>query len=114
MEPDDGFRVLVTRYRPRGIKKADETWDVWVKELSPSIDLHADAYGKRGEEIDFPAYRRRYLSEMAGQQTWIESLARRVRDGETITLLCSSACTHPAECHRTLLKALVEETAAQR
>lgn len=28
--------------------------------------------------------------------------------GETITLLCSSACVDAAWCHRTLLKGLVE------
>src|SRR4051812_30243654 len=27
--PDDGHRLLVCRYRPRGVAKADETWDAW-------------------------------------------------------------------------------------
>jgi len=26
-EPDDGFRLLVCRYRPRGLLKGDETCD---------------------------------------------------------------------------------------
>jgi hypothetical protein len=38
----------------------------------------------------------------------IEDLARRVAAGETITLLCSSACTDPKRCHRTLLEQLAE------
>ena len=49
--PDDGFRLLVTRYRPRGVKKEDETWDAWDPALGPSKELHAAAYGKSGEPI---------------------------------------------------------------
>jgi hypothetical protein len=47
---------------------------------------------------------------MGGQtQVWrIRDLARRAAAGETITLLCSSACDDPARCHRTLLARLVE------
>ena len=33
VEPDDGLRVLVCRYRPRGVRKEDETWDVWTPNL---------------------------------------------------------------------------------
>jgi hypothetical protein len=40
-------------------------------------------------------------------------LAGRVRAGETVTLLCSSACTDPAHCHRTLLKALIDDAVAR-
>jgi hypothetical protein len=50
---------------------------------------------------------------MAVQSDRIEALARRVAAGETITLLCSSACTNPERCHRTLLKKLIEERIAK-
>jgi uncharacterized protein YeaO (DUF488 family) len=46
---------------------------------------------------------------MEAQRDRIAELAQRVAAGETITLLCSSACTNPVQCHRTLLKALIEE-----
>ena len=52
----DGLRVLVCRYRPRALPKADETWEVWLKDLGPSRELHADVYGKHGPPIDWPAY----------------------------------------------------------
>ena len=64
-EPGDGVRILVCRYRPRGVARARETWDEWWKELGPSPALHAAAYGKRGPAIDFAEYRRRFLAEMA-------------------------------------------------
>ena len=109
-EPDDGFRLLICRYRPRALKKADETWHAWYSDLGPSKELHADFYGKHGPPIDWKAYRRRYLQEMKAQKDKIAELARRVSAGETITLLCSSACVDAEHCHRTLLKKLIEES----
>ena len=106
--PDDGLRVLVCRYRPRALPKAKETWDVWRKELGPSVELHADYYGKHGPPIDWPTYRRRYLAEMKRQAAAIREVAGRVKRGETVTLLCSSACTDESHCHRTLLRGLIE------
>ena len=35
-DKDEGYRLLVTRYRPRGVAKADETWDAWEPKLGPS------------------------------------------------------------------------------
>ncbi len=109
IEPEDGFRLLVCRYRPRGVRKDDETWDAWCKDLGPSRELHADFYGKNGEAIDWPTYRRRYLEEMAAQTEYIDELASLVEQGKTVTLLCSSACVDPEHCHRTLLTRLIEE-----
>ncbi len=102
------FRLLICRYRPRGLRKADETWDAWWKTLGPSRELHADFYGKHGAPIAWEEYRRRYLAEIRGQAALIEQLAARVRQGETVTLLCSSACVDEEHCHRTLLKELIE------
>jgi len=85
--PGDGLRLLICRYRPRGVRKSDETWDEWDPDLGPS-------------------------REMKEQQKRIEELASRVRAGETITLLCSSACVDDAHCHRSLLRELIETAVA--
>lgn len=108
-EKDDGLRLLICRYRPRGVRKEDETWDVWWKHLGPSRGLHADYYGKNGPPIGWDAYRKRYLQEMEGQTEFIQEIADMVGEGKTITLLCSSACTDEAKCHRSLLRELIEE-----
>jgi uncharacterized protein YeaO (DUF488 family) len=113
-EPDDGFRLLVTRYRPRGVSKAAETWDEWWPELGPSRALHAAYWGKTGKPITFEKYVPRYLEEMQRQTFRIRALADRAAAGETITLLCSSACTDPARCHRTLLARLIGEVTTHR
>jgi uncharacterized protein YeaO (DUF488 family) len=106
--PDDGFRLLVSRFRPRGVKQEDETWDAWDPELGPSKKLHAAYYGKADAPIDWETYRARYHKEMEGQDFRLRALTNRVAAGETITLLCSSACEDPAHCHRTLLQAIIE------
>jgi hypothetical protein len=37
----------------------------------------------------------------------LRALAAKVAKGEPITLLCSSACTDEARCHRTIVRDLV-------
>lgn len=107
-DPDDGFRLLVTRYRPRGVRKEDETWDQWEPALGPSRALHRAVYTESTTPIPWPQYRRRYLEEQRKNTGLIEYLARRVRAGEQITLLCSSACMREARCHRSILRELIE------
>ncbi|MEP6684869.1 MAG: DUF488 family protein [Parafilimonas sp.] len=38
-EKADGFRVLVDRLWPRGLKKEDADIDVWMKDIAPSAEL---------------------------------------------------------------------------
>ncbi|WP_437964478.1 DUF488 family protein [Sorangium sp. So ce260] len=113
VEDTDGHRVLICRYRPRGVRREDEAWDAWCKDLAPSVELHADYYGKRGEPISIAEYKRRFLAEMRGQRAVIERFAERTRAGETITLLCSSACVDPSKCHRTIIRDLIERAASR-
>jgi uncharacterized protein YeaO (DUF488 family) len=95
------------------LPKKKETWDAWWKELGPSEALHADAYGKRGRDIEWSEYRERYLEEMKAHTEPIRKLAEKVAAGERVTLLCSSSCTDESRCHRTLLRALIEAEAAK-
>lgn len=107
-DANEGHRLLICRYRPRGVRKEDETWDEWCKQLGPSVELHADFYGKRGPPISFESYRTRYLKEMRSQADLIAVLAEKIAGGQALTLLCSSACINPNKCHRTLLRKLIE------
>lgn len=114
VESGDGTRILVSRYRPRGLPKTDETWQEWMPNLGPSKALHAAAYGKNGLQMGWDTYRVSYLREMQAEQAAIATLAKRVDAGETVTLLCSSSCLREARCHRSLLKALLEAQLARR
>jgi len=114
-EPGDGLRVLVCRYRPRGVRKDQEPWDAWMEDLGPSRELHAAFYGKEEAPITWLEYRQRYLDEIMRPSgrcaVMLGALAVRVAAGETITLLCSSACVDAERCHRTLLAELIERAA---
>lgn len=107
-EPDDGERILICRYRPRGLPKAKETWDVWIADLGPSPELFASFKGKDGPPISLTVYKQRYVEEMKAQAALIQQLADRVDAGEKITLLCSKDCFLPEACHRTVLAGLVD------
>jgi uncharacterized protein YeaO (DUF488 family) len=110
----DGFRLLVCRLRPRGVPKARAPWAEWWPELGPSRELLDEFHGK-GVPAPLPwgDYVPRYLAEMhAPAALWrIRALLGRLEAGETVTLLCSAACTDPAHCHRTILAALLERRA---
>ena len=106
-EKNEGTKILICRYRPRGVKKSDETWDEWVADLGPSRELLGDFHEQK---VNWSEYKIRYLHEMkeTKPQFYIRALKQRIASGESITLLCSSACTDENHCHRTLLKSLIE------
>ena len=39
--PEDGYRVLVDKLWPRGIRKEALRYDVWAKEIAPTPGLRA-------------------------------------------------------------------------
>jgi len=53
------------------------------------------------------------LENLHSLRARIDELAERVRAGGTVTLLCSSACDDDERCHRSLLRALIEEAVAR-
>jgi uncharacterized protein YeaO (DUF488 family) len=114
-EPDDGRRILICRYRPRGLKKELENWHAWYPELGPSPALHSAAYAKNGISISWEIYTRRYQIEMKNPaaQARIAELVAQLKAGQTLTLLCSSACVRESRCHRSLLAEMIEEAMAK-
>jgi uncharacterized protein YeaO (DUF488 family) len=103
--PDDGRRILVMRYWPRGVRKS--AVDEWRKELGTSPTLIRD--WKSGA-IQWPEFARRYRKEVAGQSDLIRKLAAQAKH-ETVTLLCG--CEDEAHCHRTLLKEMIARSASR-
>ncbi len=104
--PEDGRRVLVTQYWPRGIPRT--AVDEYVRRLAPSRDLlHAF---KRGE-IDWEAYKVSYREEMEGEEATgeIRRLAEAARS-ETITVMC--VCKDENSCHRSALRELIVDQPA--
>ncbi|WP_433689651.1 DUF488 domain-containing protein [Kosakonia cowanii] len=80
---EDGYRALVDRLWPRGIKKVDLAYDEWCKTLAPSTELRKAFHG---EAIDFAAFKKSYREELKAQKEAGEQLAARGENG-TVTLL---------------------------
>jgi uncharacterized protein YeaO (DUF488 family) len=94
----DGTRVLIMRYWPRGIRKGKV--DVWLRELGPVIPL---LRAFLDEEITWAQYVPRYLAGLRRPeaQAALAEVRRLARQGR-LTLLCG--CAHAPQCHRTLLQ----------
>jgi uncharacterized protein YeaO (DUF488 family) len=82
----DGYRVLVDRLWPRGIRKEAARLDEWEKEVAPSTELR-EWFGH--EPARFAEFSRRYIDELRGKRRRLAALRRRAREG-TLTLVFSA------------------------
>lgn len=60
-EEQDGYRVLVDRLWPRGIKKEAAHLDEWAKEITPSTEIRK-MYHQR--EMPFEGFSQAYIEEL--------------------------------------------------
>ena len=77
--PDDGFRVLVDRLWPRGIRKEDLSYDLWAKEIAPSPGLRS--WFHRNEAERWGEFSRRYRLELEGSDSagpFLEEIGKHV------------------------------------
>ncbi|TZF84037.1 DUF488 domain-containing protein [Pedobacter sp. BS3] len=79
----DGFRVLVDRLWPRGIKKENAHLDEWAKAVAPS-----DALRKwfNHDPEKWAEFCRRYEAELKENEA-VEALIEQVKEHKTVTLL---------------------------
>ena len=86
-EASDGFRVLVDRLWPRGIRKEQLLYDAWAKDITPSPHLrqwfHQDETGHWAEFVQ------KYRQELS-ENPAVEEFIDRLRGQQTVTLLYAS------------------------
>jgi uncharacterized protein YeaO (DUF488 family) len=80
----DGWRVLVDRLWPRGLRKDAAQIDEWLKEVAPSNQLRK-WFGHKPER--WAEFQKRYRAELAKKMDVIESLRAAERKHGTLTLL---------------------------
>ncbi len=83
---EDGYRILVDRLWPRGIKKETARIDFWPKELAPSNELR-QWYGHDPDK--WAEFKSRYFAELNSQPALVEELRKHVRKG-AVTFIYSS------------------------
>jgi uncharacterized protein YeaO (DUF488 family) len=83
VEPNDGFRVLVDRLWPRGIKKEALALDLWLKEIAPSPELRT---WFKHESAKFKEFSQRYQTELDHSAAF-QTLAGIIKKHPTVTLI---------------------------
>jgi uncharacterized protein YeaO (DUF488 family) len=114
--PEDGLRILATRYRGRGLPKSK--YDVWMANLGPSEALLAEH-----ESMSWRDWSRCYRDEMLGEQgnekqnplirnagqKFTLRLIKHLAQEQNVTLLCHCAAD-AKHCHRFLLRDLIKSS----
>ena len=113
--PREGTRIGAVRRPPRGVKKeryaADDWYDLWYPELSPSAPLVKQALSAATAK-DWDAFERAFRKEMgvpAASRT-LDLLAALSHDAD-FSLGCY--CEDERRCHRSVLRALLQERKAK-
>lgn len=80
----DGYRILVDRLWPRGVKKSDAHIDNWAKELAPSKGLLKWFHEEK--EKRFSEFEQKYREELAQKEDVVKAVCA---PGKQITLVTS-------------------------
>ena len=83
-EASDGFRVLVDRLWPRGLKKEQAQADLWMKEVAPSDALRKSFHH---ETTKWPDFEKKYRGELKKKEDFIAALKKLEKEHGTLTLL---------------------------
>ncbi len=100
----DGFRVLVDKLWPRGVKKENLPYDLWAKDITPSTELRE--WFHEDEDGHWKEFRKKYTKELKtnpGMKAFLEQ----AKGKKTITLLYASK--NAAENHALILQEFLEK-----
>lgn len=119
--PGEGLRIGTVRRPPRGVPKArfaaDDWYDVWYPNLSPSVETMKLAQSAQAELDSARAHQgwtmftRLFRQEMAAPDAarTLDVLAA-LSHGASFSVGCY--CADEARCHRSILRALLAERGA--
>ncbi len=88
--PEDGYRVLVDRLWPRGVRKEALYYGLWAKDIAPSPELRKWYHEDPGSR--WPEFRRRYIAELRNSQDMV-GFMRSIAGEKIVTLLYASKDT---------------------
>ena len=112
---DEGTRIGTVRRPPRGVPKSEyaarDWYDVWLPNLAPGADTVKSAQAA-ATPAQWSAFARKYRAEMARPENRrvIELLAA-LSHHASFSVGCY--CPDESRCHRSILRALLEESGAR-
>jgi uncharacterized protein YeaO (DUF488 family) len=109
--PDEGLRIGAVRRPPRGVPKAEfasqDWYDVWFPALAPSAETLK--LGKGASTVAaWKTFARRYRTEMSERDKF-QAIGLLARLSHHTNFSVGCYCAIESRCHRSLLRALLEE-----
>lgn len=101
--PADGYRILVDRLWPRGLKKEDARIDLWAKDIAPTTELRK---WFNHEADKWTAFKAKYHTELNHSPQLPEFLTE-LKKHKAVTFLI--ATRNEQYNHALVLKNFVEE-----
>ena len=105
--PGDGFRILVDRLWPRGMRKEALALDLWAKDAAPSTALRQWYHADPGER--WPEFRKKYAGELLHSPAF-SSFVLRIAHEPVVTLLYGAK--DPDRNHAVVLRQQLENALA--
>lgn len=97
----DGYRILVDRLWPRGLKKEDARIDKWLKAVAPSTALRTWIHSDKG---NWDKFELRYMDELKNSEG-LQGLKALLTEHKTVTFLY--AAKDEEHNHALVLKKLI-------
>jgi uncharacterized protein YeaO (DUF488 family) len=112
--PNEGLRIGTVRRPPRGVPRTryatDDWYDTWLPALSPSPALVKAALGATTQSA-WNAFTRRFRAEM-GKPDASHLLDLLAALSHRANFAVGCYCEDEARCHRSVLRALLQERSA--
>jgi uncharacterized protein YeaO (DUF488 family) len=80
----DGYRVLIDRLWPRGMKKEAAKIDLWMKDVAPSDALRKSFHH---DAMKWPDFEKKYRTELKKKADLLAELKKLEKEHRTLTLL---------------------------
>ena len=106
---NEGYRFGTLRFNPRGVRREDRPYDIWLPELAPSAKL-LRIFRRTG--MAWGVFERRYRSEM-NKPTPRHLIAMLVVLSQDTDLSISCSCDDESRCHRSILRDLLVNAGAR-
>lgn len=100
----DGYRVLVDRLWPRGVKKEHLHYDLWAKDITPSTELRK-TFHENKEEM-WSLFEKKYVEELSNSQA-VKDFIQNIKKYPKVTLLY--AAKDPVHNHAIILKKYLDK-----
>lgn len=87
---NDGYRILVDRLWPRGVKKEEAAIDLWLKDIAPSPSLRK---WFNHDPQRWPEFQQRYTHELQNKEELLALIQQKSKESQ-VTLVYAAKDVH--------------------